>query len=91
MKNLSACGLHLNGNMKNINNKYVMDSFLKISTLDNKWFLCEDLRWHIWKMSKIRTCRICHKKLDIDSKISICFIKDGCLCFYCWHKIRAHV
>lgn len=66
-----------------------MESFLQITTLDPRWFLCEDLRWHIWKMSQLRTCRLCGTKLCEEGKVSICFVKEGCLCFLCWHRTRA--
>lgn len=65
-----------------------MFSFLKITTLDDKWLLCEDLRWYIWRLSYTRQCRCCGTGLSLDGKISICFVRDECLCFKCWHKSR---
>jgi hypothetical protein len=65
-----------------------MESFLKVTTLSDKWFLCEDLRWHIWKMSKIKSCKICGDILPDDGRISLILIRDHkCLCFPCWQRI----
>ena len=65
-----------------------MDTLIKITTIDNQWYLCKDIRQHIWDMSTKIYCHNCQKILPTDGNISICFIRNKNLCFTCWHKKR---
>lgn len=68
-----------------------MIHFFNMVTLNDKWYLCEDIRRHIWIMSgrqDSKACSMCCKNLPMDGRISICFIRNSCLCFECYHKSR---
>lgn len=65
-----------------------MDTFIKITTVNEQWYLCQELRKHIWDMSNKIKCHNCHKILPTDKNISICFVRNKNLCFQCWHKKR---
>ena len=65
-----------------------MDTLIKITTIDNKWYLCKDIRQHIWDMSNKLHCHNCQKILPTDNHIAICFVRNKNLCFTCWHKKR---
>ena len=52
-------------------------------------WLCEDLRRHIHALSKVTCCRSCGVVVSTGSgRIRMCFVRDGVLCFSCWHRLR---
>ena len=55
-----------------------MESFLGVAALGDKWFLCGDMRWHIWRLSTA-ACRLCNTVLRDEGKISMCYVKEGCM------------
>lgn len=73
-----------------------MDTFIKITTVKDQWYLCNDIRKYIWDISNRIRCYNCGKDLGNNTNVSIYFIRNRNisypspeeLCFYCWHKKR---
>ena len=70
-----------------------MDTFIKITTIKTKWYLCNDIRKYIWDVSNRNRCYNCGKDLGNNINVSIYFIRNRNLntyseelCFYCCHK-----
>ena len=65
-----------------------METFIKVTTIKEQWYLCNDIRKHIWDVSNRIQCHSCGKDLSDNHHISICFVRNKNLCFQCWHKKR---
>ena len=50
--------------------------------------LCADVRRLVARLCDVAQCRRCGTYLNTTGKVNLCFVRDGCLCFGCYHRTR---
>lgn len=52
------------------------------------FYLCEDLRTIVECLYDSTECTRCGVAVDTKKKLNVCFVREGCLCFRCYHRSR---
>lgn len=68
-----------------------MLTFLHAATAGEPLWICEDLRRHIYALSKERRCQRCRRVVSTGrstDRVHMCVTQGGTFCFTCWHAVR---
>ena len=64
-------------------------SFVMASTVaPPPFYLCEDLRRHVYHIASRATCQRCDALVVTRRRVSVCFLRSQRLCFVCYHRAR---